>query len=555
LTSGLKRWCVAGWLGLVLALAALHALNLRADFPNYSPWFSDWAKYTDEGWFGNAAVRAHLFGSWYVAGDFNPAAALPVWPVLEWVLFCFTGVTVQAARGLAVFFFFCNLALTYFLVRTNGPRWAALLAVTLLAASPFVYCFSRLAILEPLLMSLLLTGLNTAVRAGQARRPVVWAMGIGLLFTLMMLTKTTAIFLLPALAWALLMPMWEKKKQTLRCALAAGGTFALLYSAWMAMLAHKGLMADYNSLYFVNDYAKPPEFYWPLVSFWWSFHGMMWVNEILIPLAGLVTVGAVAAWRSAWGRRMLGDPVLGACVLGVAGYIFFMTYQNHPQPRYFVVVAFLSFIAIAKGAAAMVGSAGAAHQDYKKQVLRLPVTSFGVAQDDNLNWTRRLGWAVIGVAVIAAGIDGAWTLRYALHPEYTFVNAAQQLTQYIDAHPNGKRLLLSISGDEIGLITHLPALCDDFVTPSAQITDLPTKIAAYQPGWYASWNDLDPGTLADLHTRYSLEQVASFPAFDDPERNVLVLFKLHPLPGGEVREESPALGVVLPDDKIEAPVE
>ena len=68
------------------------------------------------------------------------------------------------------------------------------------------------------------------------------------------------------------------------------------------------------------------------------------------------------------------------------------------------------------------------------------------------------------------------------------------------------------------------------------IPDFPAKLAVYHPGWYAAWNDLDPGTLQDLHTHYSLEQVAKFGAFDDEERNTLVLFKLHPLQGGKVRE-------------------
>ena len=122
---------------------------------------------------------------------------------------------------------------------------------------------------------------------------------------------------------------------------------------------------------------------------------------------------------------------------------------------------------------------------------------------------------------------------------------------YIDTHPNGNRLLDSISGDEITLLTHVPSLCDDFGTE-----DLAPKLAAYQPGWYASWNDLDPGTLEDLHTFYSLEQVASFPAFDDPDRDLLVLFKLHPLPNGQVRDPSKQnLRIVLPDDKIDVPIE
>ena len=90
------------WLAAVVGFAALHAVHLDADFPNHSPWLADWAKYTDEGWYGNAAVRAHLFGNWYMAGDFNPAVAMPVWPFLEWVLFFFTGVSLAAARGLAI---------------------------------------------------------------------------------------------------------------------------------------------------------------------------------------------------------------------------------------------------------------------------------------------------------------------------------------------------------------------------------------------------------------------------------------------------------------------
>jgi hypothetical protein len=50
--------------------------------------------------------------------------------------------------------------------------------------------------------------------------------------------------------------------------------------------------------------------------------------------------------------------------------------------------------------------------------------------------------------------------------------------------------------------------------------------------------------------------VATFRAFDDPERNRLVLFKLHPLRGGRVRDASRQdLQIPLPGDQIEIPVE
>jgi 4-amino-4-deoxy-L-arabinose transferase-like glycosyltransferase len=544
------RWFYAAWLLLIGGFAVLHALHLTADFPNHTAWFSDWAKYTDEGWYGNAAIRAHLqHGHWYLPGDFNPFPAVPVWPFLEWVLFFVTGVTVQAARGLAVAFFFANLVLSYLLLRTRGPRWMALLALTLVVTSPFLYCFSRLAILEPMLTALMLGALNLAVRLPRMRRPVLASVSIGLLYTLMMLTKTTAVFLLPALGWAILFPLWQNRKLALRCAVVAAGTFAVSFSLWMALVIRHNLLGDYKYLFFINKYVKPKEFYWPLVSFWWSFHGGLWVDRILIPLAGLLLLGAaVAWWRSkapvegtssgwgAWGRKLLLDPVFGASVLAAAGYIFFMTYQNHPQPRYFALVAFFCFFMVAQGTEALLSQ----------------------ADGERGLWMRRLGWAALGLAVASVGINAVWTLNYVTHPEYTFVTAARQLTQYIDEHPNGKRLLVSISGDEITLVTHLPALCDDFgtATPRGRFPDLASKLAYYKPGWYATWNDLDPGTLEDLHTRFSLEQVATFQAFDDPERNRLVLFKLHPLRPGLRRDPTVQdLQVPLPGDQIQIPIE
>lgn len=101
------------------------------------------------------------------------------------------------------------------------------------------------------------------------------------------------------------------------------------------------------------------------------------------------------------------------------------------------------------------------------------------------------------------------------------------------------------------LMTHLPSLCDDFGTEQ-----LPAKLAHYKPGWWATWNDIDPGTLEDLHVHYSLEQVAEFGALDHPERDTLVLFKLHPLAPGMVHEAGkPALQAPMPGDRIHIPVQ
>ena len=534
-----KRWLYAVWLVVIAGFALLHAMHLGADFPNRSPWFMDWAKYTDEGWYGNAAVRAHLFGNWYLAGDFNPAPAVPVWPLLEWVLFSFSGVSLEAARGLAVVFFFANLGLTYLLLRTRGPGWVALLALTLLVTSPFLYCFSRLAILEPMLTTLTLAAMNVCIRLPRFRHPVWAAAGIGLLLTLMMLTKTTAVFLLPALGWGMAAPLWEDRKLLRKCAAAAAATFVATFGLWMGLVARAGLMADYKYLFFVNKYPKPTQFDWPLVSFWWSFHGGLWVDRILIPLSGLVVIGAMLAWRTAPGRRLLLDPVFGASVLAVAGYILFMTYQDHPQPRYFAVVVVFCFVVVAQGAEALLAE----------------TDEGGGRLGERRVFARMAGWAVLLLAAVATGINGAGTLDYATHPEYTFVEAAQRLARYIDEHPNGNRLLLCVSGDEVTLASHLPTINDLFVGPSADMPDLAAKVGYYRPGWYATWNTLDPGMLEDIHSHDSVEQVASFRAYDDRTRNVLVLFKLHPWSGGRVFDPADEhLNVRFPEDKFDIPL-
>jgi len=537
-----RRWGVNVWAGVwllaIVGFAALHAWHLRADFPNGSPWTMDWAKYTDEGWYGDAAARAHLFGNWYLAGDFNPAVIVPVWPFAEWLLYFFTGVSVQAARGLAVGCLFANLALSYLLLRSRGPsthsadgelsartpRWMALVGVTLAVTSPYVYSFSRLAILEPMQTTLFLATLNVAVRLPRMKRPVLVSVGIGLLYALTVLTKTTAAFLSPAVGWAMLMPLWHERRKAIKCALAAALSAALVYGAWLANVLRLGLMPDYRYFLVVSHFTLPDGYTWPLAAFWWSFHGLLWIDHSLVLLAGALVVGAALTRHSEWSRKLWGDPVFGAALLAVTGMVLFMTVQDHPQPRYILAAAFLIFCVVALGANALVEQGG---------------------------WARRAGWCVIALAGCATVVHAAKTIEYVTHPEYTWVNAAAQLTQYIDTHPNGKRELVSVSGDDITLMTNLPTLCDEI-----SFEDLGEKVERYQPGWYASWNGIDPVVLSELHTHESLEQVASFPALDDPYRNVLVLFKLHPLPEGKERnEDGPGMTAPLPGDKIDVPVE
>ncbi|MEO7029083.1 MAG: hypothetical protein ABI147_06740, partial [Acidobacteriaceae bacterium] len=157
------RWLV---LAVAIVFFALHFLHLNADFPNHSPWI-DWSKYTDEGWYGDAAIRQVLFGHWYWKGDFNPAVALPVWPAMEFLVFRVTGVSAVAARALTLGVFGATLLAVWVLLGrhrsvTGSRPLAGALAVMFLCTSPLLYVFERMAILEPLLICLTLLALLAA---------------------------------------------------------------------------------------------------------------------------------------------------------------------------------------------------------------------------------------------------------------------------------------------------------------------------------------------------------------------------------------------------------
>ena len=68
---------------------------------------------------------------------------------------------------------------------------------------------------------------------------------------------------------------------------------------------------------------------------------------------------AAIGWRRDWSRRLRRDPVFCSSLLAVAGYILFMTYQNHPQPRYYTVVAFFAFFVLAIGTEALISTSAA----------------------------------------------------------------------------------------------------------------------------------------------------------------------------------------------------
>jgi hypothetical protein len=193
-------------------------------------------------------------------------------------------------------------------------------------------------------------------------------------------------------------------------------------------------------------------------------------------------------------------------------YLVFLAYHNNLQPRYYLVIAV-------------------------PLTLLVPV----VFRDLVLPRFRLAFPAAMGVLAAALCFalilipDGAQTIAIATHPQYTFVDAAQRIKHFIAADherdPAHSMLVLSISGSDLSLMTGLHSICDDFGT--AELAD---RAQRYNPGWYLSWNLIEDDKMDALAPLFHVERVATFPAMDDQDRNLLVLYRLEPEDTGAKRQ-------------------
>ncbi len=509
--SGALRWLL---LAVAAVFFALHFLHLGADFPNHSPW-TDWSKYTDEGWYGDAAIRQVLFGHWYWKGDFNPAVALPVWPALEFLLFRLTGVSAVAARGFTLCIFGVTLlAVSLLLERHTRPAnsfssrpFAAALAVLLLSTSPFLYVFERMAILEPLLICLTLLALlaashlqtsSSARSAGRGpaflrlSRRLLPTLALGFLLPAMVLTKTTAIALFPAVFYMVWARAGYRIRTALRFSVVPATMAAILWTGYYAFAVHPHFLVDYKYLFSANAYTgiELEPFATVILN---TVSDGMWMGHILYPLFFLLFVLALF-----WLPRLLLNPLVPALLLWTMGYFAFLGYHNNLQPRYYLVVAVPITLLVALG-----------------------LDAFREAETPLASVART---AIATSAVLAIVLpDAVKTLDFVRNPEYTFRTAARQLRDIVLADKTHPNLVLSISGSDLTLMTGLPSIDDDFGT-----MELPDRVKAYKPGWYAAWNQLDDDKMDALTPLYHLERVAAFPAMDDPDRNLLILYRLDP---------------------------
>ncbi len=472
----------------------LSFLHLKADFPNFSPW-NDWSKTTDEGWYAGGAVHRAVFGHWITPGGFNPVVAMPVWPVIAHVWFRVAGFGMLQLRVACLLLFGVSLLLFFRLVRQAAGTMYAALAVALLTTNPFVYSFTRLALLEQVMLFWLFLGWTFGGAAARRRgaSALMLAALAGLSVTAMVFSKTTGAVLVPAILWYqwFSAPAGENTVARVR---NAASTVVAATASWLLydMLVIRHHSADYRLVFSVNNYRVHMSIV-PREA-WATLRDGMWIDPALYVLALFALVLAALVLHELWRQ-----PLFTAAVLAGAAYLAFICYHANLQPRYYLVAA-PSVVVVA--------------------VLALRAMTFR----SDVSGSTAYAAGVVTVYVMLGAtllVMSARTLRYAMHAQYSYLTAMDGVGRAVRA-TGDRALIVANPGDNISLFTGLQSICEEYssVPPDALLT-------WYQPGWYASVLGGRPTPMLDaIQRRYRMEERARYEIFDDPERHTLVLYRL-----------------------------
>ncbi len=396
-----KRWLHATLISLALVLCLLRFTFLRADFPNHSPWMLDQAKFTDEGWWSSAAVRHFLVGHWQVAGDYNPAVAVPVWPILMGAVFPFAGVSIVAVRAASVSFSIASVLLIYLLVRRyRGPdaETSAALAALLLAASPFAFAYSRLVTLDTVVVFEFCLLLWVASYANRQR---IWPPAmLGLLIPIMLLTKTTAAVLLPSVVWLLWRATEQNLQRFLRALLIVIAVAGTLMGIYLSIVLHSRYAADLRYFFHINalplvEPARTGAYLVQLV------HHCFWIDRIMYPAALAVLLLSLV-----WLRRLWENPLFTASWIAFAGQaLYILRRQDDYAPRYFLAMLVPVILVL---------------------VLALyPLKA----------WCRPAAAVLTAALALAVLLDAAQVLGFLNHRQYHFDDAAKSIQQDRQCRP------------------------------------------------------------------------------------------------------------------------
>lgn len=474
---------------LIALVYSLYFLHLGADFPAFVRW-NDWARYTDEGWYTSAASQHVLTGHWYFPGGFNAAVALPVWPALMRLWFAIVGCSMVSERVLAVLLLGGSLLMLYSLLRRTVARTTCLIAILLFLLCPYNYAFARMAFLEPLVVFLFFLGLFICTL-----RLSSWvrAVAVGFVLCAMLLTKTTALTLAPAMLLFLMdssssgIPL----RTTLRDprSLAIPGLSiaiaSLLTGAYFLLFVRPHYMVDFRNIFHINANHAHLRILPKTVAI--AFADLRFVDPYVTVLVLVLLVLSLSWFRDLWSQ-----PLFRASALALACYVFYVGWHGWRSPRYYAPCAFLLMCLLAIGV-------------------------------DRIRHSRACFSIFTLVLTLAAIVMTVSTFRWIAYPTYTFRDASLSIASHMSADTRVPAVLASPSSDDLALYSGIHAW-----NPTWPTEKLDVLVQENPLGWYAAWVPQDEPLSRAITNRYDAQEIERWIVMPDEIHQNLVLYRLTP---------------------------
>lgn len=484
------------WL-MAIAFCLLRFVHLAADYPRNIRW--DDGILTDEGWYASSAINQHLWGTWLLSGDMNISVLMPVWPLIVNAAFHVFGFHVEVIRGLTVVAsLVCLFLLCQVLKRYGAKQWTSLF-VFLAAVNPWAFALSRSAFLElPMMVAffcaLLLVAPEAETTTSTSPPLQVFRMVLaGLLIALAILTKTSALVLLPILLLAILQRNKFQVRSALRDSLLIFATVALPYALFLALYVRPHSI---DALYYMSVIPSHVQF---------GFHALAAQvtrpfryapgSDHLLFLGGIFVVAASLLSKRL--RRLWRDPLFCLAGIWTLSVLTVLILLNNVMVHYLaLLIPGLIFLAIA--------------------LLR------------NMEWVNPRWSTVLLALVLLDGFANVMQVSaFMLHPTYRFRDAAVAVRNIVVRDGTTNEVVLGTNMHEVAMQSGLKPV--NLFAHSAYIT---RQVQRYQPAWWLQYSSEDDGSCYRevLAQKYIAQKQGEWPIAQDARS--LTLYKLIPQSSG-----------------------
>ena len=441
--------------------------------------------YTDEGWYSGAAMHRFQTGHWLTEGDYNPAVLMPVCDIIKFTVFKTFGFGIVSARLTTLFFFFLLALCLFFIIKKFYSSMVALASVLYLMTNFYTFSWSRLATLDIPMAAISALSLLIAISFSNAPALAITIFS-AIVFVFSVLTKTTAIFTIPAILYVI-----STRQKYLNNRVTHGLIFCLIvgmlllaYYSW----AQSTFPADFR---FVKDLVQTSRLeLQPLLilkRFARSLLKPFVVDWLVYP-----TLLIISALFFILRKEFRNDRAVRVSFVWILSCALCLASSPYSPPRYYTL-----FIV---------------------PILLLFSKIFSLAFQERRK--RRDHFIFATVFIVVLGIGTIRIVAYITAPKYSYIEMATGIKKHLDDSLIQPPVVLGDLAPSLGLVI-AP------ITPISIIGSKPLswKIDQLNPTYFISLGE-SADEIRMLSHYYLIEKLASYDVFDNYAGNRVFFYRL-----------------------------